>query len=200
MQIIIEALEYATEHHKSMFRKETKIPYMSHLLNVCKLLAERDCEEPVLAAALLHDIVEDTGVTIKEVETKFGKEIASLVAAATEPYKLDKLEFNETETWRERKEHTIQFIKEKASLNQALIILADKTDNISSIASDYKRIGPKIWERFNAKEPEQRWYFYSLLAAFTSARHNSKAYDELVEVFEKKVNKVFIQPIATHEI
>ncbi len=68
------------------------------------------------------------------------------------------------------------------------------------IESDYKRIGPKIWERFNAKEPEQRWYFYSLLDAFTSAKHNSKAYDELVEVFEKKGNKVFIQPIATHEI
>ncbi len=131
MQIVIKALEYASEHHKSMFRKGTQIPYMSHLLNVCKLLAERDCEEPVLAAALLHDIVEDTGVTIKEVETKFGKEIASLVAAATEPYKLDKREFNETETWRERKEHTIQFIKENASLNEALIILADKTDNIS---------------------------------------------------------------------
>ncbi len=58
--IVIKAIEMATEFHKRDVRKGTVIPYLSHLFNVCKILAERDCRAELIATALLHDIVEDT--------------------------------------------------------------------------------------------------------------------------------------------
>jgi (p)ppGpp synthase/HD superfamily hydrolase len=151
--IVIQALEFATHHHKSMFRKGTKIPYMAHLLNVAKLLAERNCSDEVIAASLLHDVVEDCDVTIDEVETKFGKAIATIVAGATEKNKLEKTDHDAAATWHERKQHTINFVKEGASLEQLLVILADKLDNVSSIAYDLKRTGD---EAFRISNPFNR--------------------------------------------
>ena len=89
MSIVSTSLVFATQHHQYQHRKGTRIPYMAHLLNVCKILAERDCIDEILAAALLHDVVEDTDVTIEQVEEKFGLQIAEIVRGATE---LDKLE------------------------------------------------------------------------------------------------------------
>jgi (p)ppGpp synthase/HD superfamily hydrolase len=90
MNIVTRAIEFATEHHKTMIRTGTKIPYLTHLFNVCKIFAERNCDDEILAAALLHDIVEDTTVTIQVVEAKFGVRVAAMVAGATEPFKLGK--------------------------------------------------------------------------------------------------------------
>ena len=84
MSIVSQALVFATEHHQHQHRKGTRIPYMVHLLNVCKVLAERDCSDEIVAAALLHDVVEDTDVTIEEVEDKFGWQVAEIVRGATE--------------------------------------------------------------------------------------------------------------------
>src|SRR4051812_44054277 len=100
MNTVLAAIEFATAHHKDMVRKGTKIPYLTHLFNVCKILAEGNCDDEILAAAFLHDIGEDTEVTIQQVEAKFGSKVASMVAGDTEPYKLEKANFNETQTWK----------------------------------------------------------------------------------------------------
>jgi (p)ppGpp synthase/HD superfamily hydrolase len=96
MSIVTTAIEFATEHHKSMVRKGTRILYLTHLFNVCKILVERNCGDEILACALLRDIVEDTDLTIREVEKKFAR-AASMVAEVTEPFKLDKANFNKTD-------------------------------------------------------------------------------------------------------
>src|SRR6476659_6303671 len=98
MNIVERAIEFATEHHKSMLRKGSKTPYLAHLFNVCRILDEWNCSDEILAAALLHDIVEDTAVTIDQVEEIFGKNVAELVRGATEKYKLEKAAFNHEET------------------------------------------------------------------------------------------------------
>lgn len=90
MSIVSTALVFAPENHRHQFRKGIRIPYMWHLLNVCRILAEKDCEDELLAAALLHDIVEDTEVTIEEVEEKFGSRVAEIVRGATEAEMLQK--------------------------------------------------------------------------------------------------------------
>ena len=103
MSIVSQALVFATEHHQHQHRKGTKIPYMAHLLNVCKILAENNCSDEVLAAALLHDVVEDTEVTIDQVEEKFGHHVAEIVRGATELDKLEKKAYG-------NQERNIQFI------------------------------------------------------------------------------------------
>jgi (p)ppGpp synthase/HD superfamily hydrolase len=192
MSIVIKAIEYATEHHKTMVRKGTKIPYLTHLFNVCKILAERNCDDHVLAAALLHDIVEDTEVTIEQVNQRFGPRVAQMVEGATEPFKLQKEKFNELSTWKERKEHTIHFIEADASLDQCLVMIADKIDNIRSIAYDLEIIGETVWDRFNASKKEQQWYYVSLYNAFDKRKDfNDDVYDSLVKELGGQVVRVF---------
>jgi (p)ppGpp synthase/HD superfamily hydrolase len=192
MDIVVKAIEFATEHHKAMHRKGTKIPYLTHLFNVCKILAERDCDDEILAAALLHDVVEDTGVTIEEINEKFNFRIADMVEGATEPFKLQKQEFNESTTWKERKEHTIHFIESSASLDQCLVMIADKIDNIRSIAYDLEIIGETVWDRFNASKKEQQWYYVSLYNAFDKRKNfDDKVYNSLVKELGNQVVKVF---------
>ena len=192
MSIVVAAIEFATEHHKNMVRKGTKIPYLTHLFNVCKILAERNCDDEVLVAALLHDVVEDTDVTIEELREKFGKRVASIVEAATEPFKLQKQKFDESNTWKERKEHTIRFIEKETNLDQCLVIIADKIDNIRAIAYDLEIVGESVWERFNANKKEQQWYYVSLYNAFDRRKDfDDEVYKSLLREFGNQVVKVF---------
>lgn len=162
MSIVTEALVFATKHHQHQHRKGTKIPYMAHLLNVCKLLAENNCSDDVLAAALLHDVVEDTAVTIEEVETTFGHAIADIVRGATELDKLEKKNSEKEGSWLNRKEHTIHFLSHNATTEQLLVSGADKLDNLRSIMYDYAKIGDTIWTRFNAGKEQQAWYYSAI--------------------------------------
>ena len=163
--IMIKAIDIAVNYHKNDTRKGTKIPYLVHLFNVSKILAEIGAEDEVIAAGLLHDIVEDTTVTIGQIKTEFGKRVADIVASCTEKYKLEKSDFNAAETWQERKEHTVNEIVPHATADQLLVILADKLDNIRSIQMDYEKLKDKLWERFNAGKYRQRWYYKSLADA-----------------------------------
>lgn len=162
MSIVSEALVFATQHHQHQHRKGTKIPYMAHLLNVCKLVAENNCSDEVLAAALLHDIVEDTDVTIEQVEEKFGRQVAEIVRGATELDKLEKKAIEKESSWQQRKEHTIHFLQHEATTDQLLVSGADKLDNLRSIGYDYGRIGEALWKRFNASKEQQAWYYDSI--------------------------------------
>lgn len=141
---------------------------MSHLLNVCKILAERDCDDEILAAALLHDTVEDTDVTIEEIYAIFGERIATIVKGCTEQDKLEKLAIDKKSSWKERKEHTIHFLITEATTDQLLVAAADKLDNLRSIAYDLQLHGNAVWNRFNASVNEQEWYYRWLTQAFES--------------------------------
>lgn len=162
MSIVTQALLFATTHHQHQHRKGTRIPYMAHLLNVCKIVAENNCSDDVLAAALLHDVVEDTDVTIQELETTFGQNIADIVRGATELDKLEKKNSEKESSWIERKEHTIHFLSQEATIEQLLVSGADKLDNLRSIVYDYSKIGNTIWTRFNATKEQQTWYYSSI--------------------------------------
>ena len=116
MSIVSKDLVFATEHHQHQHRKGTKIPYMVQLLNVCKLVAENNCSDEVLAAALLHDVVEDTDVTIEEVAATFGDTVAEIVKVATELDKLEKKAIERKATGRKEKSKPFIFCNTKQAL------------------------------------------------------------------------------------
>ena len=135
------ALCFAANAHSGQYRKGTNIPYISHLTNVMKILCENNCTEEVIVAGILHDVVEDTPVTIEEVEAIFGREVAFLVRGATEVQKLVKIRKDSDEvSWKERKQHTVHFLTEDATPDQLLVSSADKLDNLRSILDDYNRM------------------------------------------------------------
>ena len=165
--MIFKTILFAAAAHSGQYRKGTNIPYISHLINVMKILCENDCTEEVIIAGILHDVVEDTPVTLEEVEAEFGPEVAFLVRGATEIHKLVKIrEETDEASWKERKLHTIHFLTHEATNHQLLVSAADKVDNLRAIRDDYDRIGEALWQRFNAGKAEQEWYYSAIAAAF----------------------------------
>ena len=85
MSIISTATEFATKAHNGQYRKYTGEPYVTHPLEVCFRLSTFMSNEAVLAAAILHDTVEDTDATIEQINDLFGEEVASYVWYLTKP-------------------------------------------------------------------------------------------------------------------
>jgi len=155
--MIFDAISFATESHKGQFRKGTKIPYIVHPINVGKILIENNCPDEVVEAGILHDTVEDTNVTIEDIQRKFGDQVAEIVSGCSEPDKSD--------TWENRKKHTIEYL-ELAPIGVLLASCADKLDNFRSIKADYNKYGDTIWSRFNRPKEQQTWYYESLAEIF----------------------------------
>ncbi len=88
MNIIEEAREFASKAHAIHRRKYTQLPYFVHLDEVAQLLIKRDCfADEVIAAAYLHDVIEDnyiTGVDYKQVVKVFGEVVANIVLEVTD--------------------------------------------------------------------------------------------------------------------
>jgi (p)ppGpp synthase/HD superfamily hydrolase len=179
--MIFEAIEFAAKAHSGQYRKATKIPYIVHPLNVAQILIEHGWGEAVAVAGVLHDTVEDTPVTLADIEQKFGADIAAWVQGASEPDKSD--------TWENRKQHTIDHLK-TAPLEVVLIACADKLDNIRSMGQDYARLGESFWTRFNRPKAQQQWYYQNLVAVFLS-RITDEQTAALFREFEREVGQVF---------
>ncbi|MCT4703310.1 HD domain-containing protein [Enterobacteriaceae bacterium H20N1] len=122
------ARRYATRAHAAceQRRKYTNEPYIVHPAAVVELVRSVCCKEEVLAAAWLHDTVEDTGTTIIDIEERFGPEVAALVAMLTNPEQLPGI--NRAHRKRAHFLHTAQ-----ACPDAQTIKLADIIDNTREI-------------------------------------------------------------------
>jgi GTP diphosphokinase / guanosine-3',5'-bis(diphosphate) 3'-diphosphatase len=125
METVLRAAAFAAEKHRKQRRKDVEAsPYINHPIQLAYILVQADIEDPVvLAAALLHDTVEDTETTLDELEIVFGYEIARIVAECTDDKTLDKLD---------RKQAQIDHAA-KLSTRAKLVKLADKISNVSDI-------------------------------------------------------------------
>lgn len=93
IEILRKAFDFSSKAHESQTRI-TGRPYIEHPLSVALILADMKMDIPTIVAGLLHDTVEDTDTTVKDIKNNFGKEVAFLVEALT---KLSKMEFNTRE-------------------------------------------------------------------------------------------------------
>ncbi len=156
-----DALAFAARLHRAQTRKGTAIPYVSHLLAVCSLVLENGGDEDAAIGALLHDAAEDQGgrATLDVIRARYGEAVATIVADCTDAWGEPK------PPWRERKEAYIAALPGKADAS-LLVSLADKTHNISAIASDYRVLGEALWPRFTGKREGTLWYYRSLADVF----------------------------------
>ena len=158
------ALAFAADLHRAQQRKDTTIPYVSHLLAVASLVLEHGGSETEAIAALLHDAVEDQGglPTLSRIADEFGEEVAAIVAGCTDADVVPK------PPWRARKEVYIAHLAH-ASESICLVSAADKLHNLRSIVSDYQMLGEELWGRFNGKREGTLWYYQQLVDAFRSS-------------------------------
>ena len=180
--LLDEAIKFATDAHAGGMRKGTSIPYILHPLEAAAICATVTDDLEVLAAAALHDVVEDTDATVDQVAEKFGPRVAALVAGESENKRTD---LPATATWRVRKEETIAHMKAAGDPAVRLICLGDKLSNMRAIHRDFDELGDALWDRFNQKDPAQHgWYYRSLTKALKPDFGGTAAWQELAEHIE----------------
>ncbi len=175
LQSILEAAFYAAEKHTSQRRKGAAAePYINHLIDVARMASSATTEpDPTLViAALLHDSVEDAGVTAEELSKRFGPDVADLVMEVTDDKSLPKAE---------RKRLQIQNAPHKSPQAQ-IIKLADKISNLKSILAspppdwsyerkkEYFEWAKNVVAGLREPDPELLAEFNRLLDAFPAAR------------------------------
>lgn len=178
--LLEKALVQATTWHAKQNRKGGSEPYIGHLLGVASLVIEHGGDEKQACAALLHDSIEDCGVSTEELENLFGPDIAAMVVACTDT-EPDRPAPQDAETkakrWHPRKEKYHAAIRAKANLGATsperraiLVGVCDKINNCEKSVNDSRGQDPDdMWKDFNAGRTLQEWNYRALLAAYREA-------------------------------
>lgn len=152
--IIEYAIYYATRAHKNQRRKVEDIDMIFHPFTVGMILQRNGCDEEIVAAGILHDVVEDTPYSFEDIEKDFGTTVMKYVYDASEPDK--SLE------WEDRKTHTIEHIK-TSPLGSKLIVACDKISNLEDLSDCIDLYGEeKAWGALKRDKIKQKWYYTSV--------------------------------------
>ena len=175
MELVSEAVAFAVQAHDGMRRKKSEVPYILHPMEAAVIVGTMTDDQSVIAAAALHDVVEDTDITIEEIEERFGKRVRALVESETEDKRAD---LPPAETWRIRKEESLEVLKNTDDMGVLMIWLGDKLANMRSIYREWKREGDAMWQRFHQKDPVQQGWYYRSVASLTERLSDTAAWIE----------------------
>lgn len=176
-----KAILYAADAHKGQYRKGTKLPYIIHPVEVSMILFYEGADLNTIIAGALHDVVEDTDRTIKDIEKNFGTEVSELVEHESEN---KRSHMDSKKSWHIRKQEHIQALND-SPMAAKQIALADKLSNIRATARDYEENGNKIWDKFNQPDVhKQAWYYLSMLDALKELS-DTKMWNELSILCQK---------------
>ena len=156
MNKVEQAISFALEAHAGVCRKGTAIPYILHPLEASAIASGLTQDEDVIAAAVLHDVLEDTPHEKGELRQLFGERVLRLVCADTENKRHGR---PSEETWKIRKQETLDRLK-TADDDEMIVIFSDKLANLRAVWNDCLRIREEVWKRFSVPDPhEQLWYY-----------------------------------------
>ncbi len=161
------AFRYAANKHAGQTRKQTAVPYLSHLMAVTSLVLEAGGDEDVAIAALLHDVVEDCGgiPRLREVRKMFGPRVAKIVEGCTDSFSDPKL------PWIVRKKEYLKRLKHEDAETR-LVSASDKLHNVRTVITDYRQDGESIWKRFSGGREGTLWYYRALSNEFQRRKAN----------------------------
>lgn len=181
MTLFEQAVIFAAEKHAGMKRKLGDTPYILHPLEAALIVSTLTDDEEVLAAAVLHDIVEDTDVTLEELAERFTPRVAALVASETEDKRAG---IPKSESWLIRKEASLAALRRADDPAVLFIWLGDKLSNLRSFRRAKLKLGDGMWKLFNQKDPGMHARYYrSILRALSGLKETGawKEYRDLVE-------------------
>jgi myo-inositol-1(or 4)-monophosphatase len=181
--LLDRAIIFAVRAHAGTERRGKGFPYIVHPMEAVEIVATMTRDQELLAAAALHDTLEDTDTTVEQIRAEFGDRIASLVASESDTMPEG---VSEEESWHARKQAAIERLS-RASYDAKIVALGDKLSNMRAIARDYAQQGDALWDLFHAKTPEDHEWHYRGLADALSELRDTFAYRE----FENLINQVF---------
>lgn len=178
------AVIYATKMHSGQKRKGSGAPYILHPIEVADIVSTVTKDEDIMTAAVLHDVLEDTAATEKEVVDAFGERVLALVKSETENKRRS---LPPEATWRIRKEESLDELK-GSSKEVKILWLGDKLSNMRSLYRGYVERGDDVFDIFHEKKKsEHAWYYKTVLEYLQTELGQTQAYQE----FSKLVQTVF---------
>lgn len=185
--LLDRAIIFAVKAHHNTERRGKGFPYIVHPMEAVEIVATITSDQELLAAAALHDTVEDTDVTVEQIRAEFGDRIAELVHAESDQINGELFNgANETETWHARKQAAIDRLA-AASHDAKIVAMGDKLSNMRAIWRDYQLKGDALWSIFHVKDKASHEWHYRGLAASLSELSDTFAYQE----FMRLLNEVF---------
>ena len=187
MTVFEEALLFAAEKHAGMVRRGEKVPYLLHPMEAAVIAGTLTDDEEVLAAAVLHDTVEDTDTTPEEIERCFGARVASLVASETEP---GHRELPPEESWELRKAESLEKLRTAADPGVKILWLSDKLSNMRAFHRLWKVRGDALWEGYHQKDPARQARYYRSIAELLDGLRDTAAWQEYHSLVETVFSRV----------
>ena len=181
--LLDRAIIFAVRAHAGTERRGKGFPYIVHPMEAMEIVATMTADQELLAAAALHDTVEDTDVTVEQLRAEFGDRIAELVAAESDAFVEG---VSEEDSWHARKQAAIDRLA-RAPHDAKMVALGDKLSNMRAIARDYAVQGDALWNIFHAKDPKDHEWHYRGLAESLRELQDTFAFQE----FERLINEVF---------
>ena len=176
--MISKAIIIAALAHEKQKRKGTEIPYIFHPMEAAVIVSQIKYDSDLICSALLHDVAEDSYMSYESIMSMFNKKIADLVFFQSE---------DKNKSWKERKQHTIDKLKELKDEDIKIVCLADKLSNMRAISRDLDSLGDELWKRFNVSDKKEQGWYYKGLCDSLSSLETCPAYLE----FRELVNKIF---------
>ncbi|MEG2414284.1 MAG: HD domain-containing protein [Clostridia bacterium] len=178
---ISQAIHFITDAFEGRTRKSSSLPAVFHSLEVGSIVASMTDDKDVIVAALLHDTVEDTSVSARDIEKNFGARVTELVLSETEDKRSDLPPQN---TWKLRKMESIALLQTTNDIGIKMIFLGDKLSNMRSLSLGYQQHGANLWNDFNQKDPAaHHWYYRTIADALCELKDSFawKEYDNLIK-------------------
>lgn len=182
-ELLDRAIIFAVNAHAGTERRGKGFPYIVHPMEAVEIVATITPDQEILAAAALHDTVEDTEVTVEQLRAEFGERIASLVASESDEM-VDGV--SEEDSWHDRKQAAIDRLA-AATHDAKIVALGDKLSNMRAIARDYAMKGDELWKIFHASDPKDHEWHYRGLADSLRELSDTFAFKE----FEGLIDQVF---------
>ncbi|XKT74505.1 MAG: HD domain-containing protein [Patescibacteria group bacterium UBA2163] len=156
MNLIDTAARIAALAHRQQVRKQEDVPYIMHPVAVALSLAQHGFSDEVVAAALVHDVLEDTDFPESELRTQLGDEVLRIVHAASNDDSL---------SWEEKKLKYIETVREGGEAVWAVAI-ADKIHNAKDLLASYEKQGAAVWTHFKRGKDKKMWFEDAMLAMY----------------------------------
>lgn len=185
--LLDKAIVFAAKAHKDTERRGKGFPYIAHPLEAMAIVATMTSDQELLAAACLHDVIEDTEVTYEEIEKEFGKRVADLVNAESDVV-IENM--SQADSWVTRKKIAMERLAH-ASRDVQIVAMGDKLSNMRAMHHDYKDIGEDLWLRFHVTDPKLHEWHYRGLAEALKNLSDTEAYKEFVFLIEETFGKKY---------
>ncbi len=184
MTLLDQAIIFAVKAHSGQKRKQKGLPFIVHPMEAAAIASSLTSDEEVIAAAVLHDTVEDTDTTAEQLKEFFGERVAALVGADSEN---KRSELPAAQTWKIRKQESLEAMRNDPDPDSKIIVLADKLSNMRSIYGNWKVMGNSVWNGFNQKDPSEQAWYYRSITDILSELSDTVAYQE----YKRLVDEIF---------